>query len=424
MASVCNDPNGLKRITFKGLDGKRRTLRWGKCSTKIAKSVCGHVEEILSSTAASQPMALATAEWLGELPDDHYGRLVSAGLVNPREFENRTLLGGFLDAYRKRRTDAKVSTHAFYGHTVRNLKTFFGERRSLESITPAEGDDFRRWLAIEEKLSPATVARRCSLARSFFRDALRRRLIPANPFDGIGGGPKSNPDRQQFVDRATIERVIDACPNATWRCLVALSRFGGLRVPSEALSLRWDDILWDSQRMTITSPKTEHHVGKGSRVCPIFADLLPYLDELDAQAPEGAVYVLEPLRSENARRGLWQGANLRTTFEKIIRRAGCTPWPKLWHNLRASRQTELTEEFPAHVVANWLGNSVRIAEAHYLQVLDSHFTKAAQKAARTLPELTSYNAQGETGNAKTPCFQGVSHGLMGDTGLEPVTSTL
>jgi hypothetical protein len=65
---------------------------------------------------------------------------------------------------------------------------------------------------------------------------------------------------------------------------------------------------------------------------------------------------------------------------------GVTFGPKLWHNLRSSRQTELTEVFPAHVVSAWLGNSERIAAQHYLQVLESHFEKAARQSARAVPE--------------------------------------
>jgi hypothetical protein len=45
--------------------------------------------------------------------------------------------------------------------------------------------------------------------------------------------------------------------------------------------------------MMIHSPKTEHHPGKSTRVCPIFPELRPYLDELDQLAPTGSVYVLE-----------------------------------------------------------------------------------------------------------------------------------
>jgi len=48
----------------------------------------------------------------------------------------------------------------------------------------------------------------------------------------------------------------------------------------------------------------------------------------------------------------------------------------LFHNLRASRETELAERFPIHVVVAWLGNTPEIARRHYLQVTDHHFEQA------------------------------------------------
>jgi hypothetical protein len=68
---------------------------------------------------------------------------------------------------------------------------------------------------------------------------------------------------------------------------------------------------------------------------------------------------------------------------KIIRRAGLEPWPKLWQNLRASRQTELEKEFPLHVVCAWIGNNERTARKHYLQVTDEHYDQAVA-GARTI----------------------------------------
>ncbi len=68
-------------------------------------------------------------------------------------------------------------------------------------------------------------------------------------------------------------------------------------------------------------------------------------------AEPGAEFVIQRYRSTNA--------NLRTQLERIIRKAGLKPWPKLFHNLRATRQTELEETFPTHVVCEWLGNSPR-----------------------------------------------------------------
>ena len=73
----------------------------------------------------------------------------------------------------------------------------------------------------------------------------------------------------------------------------------------------------------------------------------------------------------------WKNANLRTTFEKIVKRAGLEPWPKLFHALRSSRETELAQEFPIHVVTAWLGNTPSIALRYYLLTTDSDFEKAA-----------------------------------------------
>jgi hypothetical protein len=61
----------------------------------------------------------------------------------------------------------------------------------------------------------------------------------------------------------------------------------------------------------------------------------------------------------------------------MLRRAGVWGWPRLFHSMRASRQTELQREFPLHVVCAWLGNSPRIAQQSYLLVTEDDFARAA-----------------------------------------------
>jgi hypothetical protein len=58
----------------------------------------------------------------------------------------------------------------------------------------------------------------------------------------------------------------------------------------------------------------------------------------------------------------WKNANLRSEMTRLLRRAGVSGWPRLFHSMRASRQTELQREFPLHVVCSWLGNSPRIVQ--------------------------------------------------------------
>lgn len=135
----------------------------------------------------------------------------------------------------------------------------------------------------------------------------------------------------------------------------------------------------------------------------------------------------------------WLNANLRTTFEKIIRRAGLQPWPKLFQNLRASRETELVESYPVQVVTSWLGNTPNIAMRHYLMTTDAHFqaalkgtTEAAQNPAQQAHARERTNPQAAmAAHEKTPELPGFADSCdcvqlpgMAGTGFEPATSRL
>lgn len=81
---------------------------------------------------------------------------------------------------------------------------------------------------------------------------------------------------------------------------------------------------------------------------------------------------------------------LRTRFERIIQRAGLNPWPRLFQNLRSSRETELAERYPIQVVVAWLGNSDPVAKKHYLQVTADHFGKAIECSALQNPVQSAH----------------------------------
>jgi hypothetical protein len=76
-------------------------------------------------------------------------------------------------------------------------------------------------------------------------------------------------------------------------------------------------------------------------------------------------------------------ANLRTQLERIMERAGVAKWPRLFQNMRASRETELTQHHPLHVVVAWIGNSAAIATRHYLQVTDADYDRANSGGAKS-----------------------------------------
>jgi hypothetical protein len=170
----------------------------------------------------------------------------------------------------------------------------------------------------------------------------------------------------------------------------------------------------ENTEVTVRSPKTEHHAGGESRVIPLFPELRPYLEECFDLAEPGREYVITRYRDTNA--------NLRTQLLRIIQRAGLQRWPKLFQNLRSTRETELAEDFPMHVVCQWIGNSQPIAAKHYLQVTDDHFTKSLQNALQHPAVLPRTGSQPESAaQEKTPVLQGSASGcdVVPVTGVPP-----
>ena len=97
--------------------------------------------------------------------------------------------------------------------------------------------------------------------------------------------------------------------------------------------------------------------------------------------PDGGEHVIRTNDRSSAKK-------LRTTFEKILKRAGVDAWPRLMQNLRSSRETELAQQFPIQTVTAWLGNTPKVALENYLPVRDEDFTRATQDAT---PEKAAQN---------------------------------
>lgn len=235
----------------------------------------------------------------------------------------------------------------------------------------------------------------------------RRGLITVNPFSEVRGGSQENASRNFFVTREVANAVLAACPDNEWRLIISLSRGCGLRCPSETLELKWSDIDWEQGRIVIRESKTR------ARTIPLFAELRPHLEQAFEEAPAGASYVIRRYRGGNC--------NLRTQFLRILARAGLTAWPRLFHNLRASRETELVRDFPIHVVCKWIGNSMKVAQKHYLQITDADYEKATSNPTSHRREDGGTPRHAETKTAVPLAFASDTAVQVPPAGIEPAT---
>lgn len=436
MASLSKEKNGNYTVQVVCADGKRRSVRLGKVNKKLASEVKLKIETLNAVVSNKLPMDGETAKWVGTISDDFAAKLAAVGLIPPRASSR---LGEFLASYiDRRKAESKPGTIVTLRRVAHDLNSFFGAEIDLRAVTESSADAFRTYYV--NHLAAATASRRLKNTRMLFKHAVRMKLIPLNPFAEVSAKSVNPAERKHYVLPEDAKRIIEAC-NPTWRIIVALCRFAGLRCPSEVLSLKWEHVNWATNRMTVPSCKTEHLEGKAYRVVPIFKELRPYLEEAFELAEEGAEFVVPGKHREaaNAENG-WINCNLRTQFMKIIRRAGLKPWPRLFHNLRASCETDLMKNFPIHAVCGWIGNTPSIALKHYLQVLDSDFERAANSGAdcgavvvqNVVQSPTASKRQETTATHQTPQLVGFSPSLpfpvsschnvkMGNTGFEPVT---
>ena len=103
-------------------------------------------------------------------------------------------------------------------------------------------------------------------------------------------------------------------------------------------------------------------------------------------------------------------------------------------NLRKTRQIELTDIHPQHVVCAWLGNSEDVAKKHYLKVTDGHMAagclvsacqKAGPKAGLSVTAMPSHAVSAKSAALENKAFPIIDlHGqsqempLVGDEALE------
>ena len=282
MASLTDRPDGTRRVQFTGPDRRRRTLYLGKIAKRPAEELRGLVERVNAAALAGHAPADRDARTLAELPDVTHGKLAAAGLVEPRHPAPTLgdLLGAFLAA---RRGEVKPGTFAHLEDAADHLREHFGDGRRVDAIGPADADGFKAAFAAGGRKpggrADATVRRTIGRARQVWAWGRRRGLVAASadPWGHLAAAVRSNPDRKVYVPEADARRMLEACPSARWRAVVALARWGGLRVVSELVPLTWADVhlpdaTADDERdragwLNVRSPKTEHHPGGSGGRC-------------------------------------------------------------------------------------------------------------------------------------------------------------
>lgn len=360
MASIYRDNarNGWRCHVV--IRGHSRKLWLGPITKTQAAAIGRHLDALKHANLTGTAPPDQTARWARAVGPRIRGNLERWGLVAAGPAIPRTL-GAFVDWYLAEQNYTAKSTASRWAGIRRRLVAQWPEHWPLDEITPGDCDRFAATLRSSARSSHAgKILADC---RQLFRAAERHRLIDSNPWAEIDCSQKHDRARESYVPPAVALDLI-AAADPQMAAVIALARFGGLRIPSEPLAVELAGIDWAGGRFTVPACKT------AARQIPLFPELRPALAHLAELAPDGATYLIWE-RRDSANK-TWRKFLLR-----LIENAGLEPWPKLWQNMRASCRTDLEERFPAFVVDAWLGHSSAVGRKHYTRVHDQHFTAAA-----------------------------------------------
>ncbi len=408
MASISSRKNGSRFITFFNGQRQRKTITLGTISKRSAESIKVRVEDLASALASHHAPKDDTVRWLSEIDDKLHDKLAKVGLTPARV---STSLSCWLDQYvSEKEDDLKPESIRKLRQTQVKLKAYFDDEIELRKITPQQAIEWRRFLK-QLGLSDAAIKTHCGNAKSMLAEAVRRKLIVENPMLGLKSGPTPS-KYTRYITPEEIDLVIEACPDSEWRLLFGLARLAGLRIPSESHLLTWADVDFERSRLTVRSPKTEHHAGHEQRIVPITPKLMELISDRYESCPEGEQRLVTISG---------KGALIRKV-RPIWKRAGVKGWERLWQTLRQSCEKEWAMTFPQFAVSKWIGHSITVSGRHYANdVPDELFALAADHhpPASRAQRQAQQNMSARAGNAqkqKKPAegVDGLSSGVCRD----------
>lgn len=259
-----------------------------------------------------------------------------------------------LDRYEEDRANKKSASQIHFN--LRPVRAVLGASAPADITADTIGSIVRDWG--QHGSSNGTIRTRLLLLRAALGWAVDMGYIDKKPY--IPAPPPGKP-RDRHLTREEFKRLYAAAEEPHVRTFLALGVFSGLRAGA-ILSLTWDQI--DTDRMIIRPEGGSDNKKRAS--VPISPALALALGT--AQWLHHGPYVVH-----------WRGKQIKSIkkgFHESVRRAGIDP--VRIHDLRRTCAIWQAEAgVPIGQIAEWLGDSVKIAEKHYARYSPDYLSKGA-----------------------------------------------
>jgi integrase len=371
MATLQRRRHGGWELQYRDEHSRKKTITLSgrKYKERIVLQLKDAVEVLVDKRLNNDPRQDPTVKtWVENAPPEIQGKLTKVGLYHlPLKRTVKELWVTFMDKHEFK----TESTHITFRSAMTRFFTFFQPSELLGTLTKERMEEWKEFL-LAEGYAKATVAGTIRKTKTVFNWAKKQKWIIESPLAGFAEGSSRNPAKDRVITMEEYHKLLAACPDQEWRVIIALARIGGLR-PCEIMVLRWSDIGIgkDKNRFHVFSPKLNPHENLRDREVPLFPLLAEELNKLRSiPGNESQEYVIN--RYSDRKR-----LSVAHPFSKIAQRAGLGKIVRPFDNMRASRATEICNDYDAKKESIWLGHSEKIAMKCYLMVTDDDYAKAA-----------------------------------------------
>ena len=166
--------------------------------------------------------------------------------------------------YERNRSELTVTN---YERSLKDFESYFKNRESQLSWESVDSDIIRDWMEslMDKGDMASTVNNKLSAVRSFFRFALARKMVTADPSYNVQG-PKKKKPLPQFVRESEMDRLIDlpqmwgdSFEDLRARTIIILFYETGIRL-AELVGLNDADVDFTMHQLKVTGKRNKQRI--------------------------------------------------------------------------------------------------------------------------------------------------------------------
>jgi integrase len=272
------------------------------------------------------------------------------------------------------------------------LVPFFG-LLALDRITPFEVERFKQ-KRLKDGLKKSSINREIGLLKSMLRTAMEWELTSRNGAKEAKLFKLDDPLSDRVLSYEEERKLLAACDEPELRCraphlksIVLVALYTGLR-RGEILRLRWADIDFQQNVLTVQKAKTKSGRGRRVNLNSMLGETLRLLRE----AQESEWVFPSPKRFQTLGKPEKHIGDVKNAFRRAVRLSGIEPIT--FHQLRHTFCSRLADAgVPLPVIQDLAGHASITMTRRYTHPADEMKQKAVEILVRTATEAGAYPLQ-------------------------------